>query len=380
MRLAILTTGRQDWGLLRPLCAALRDDDRFDLVLLVGGMALRPEFGNTVESIRSLGFRVDAELDFDVTRKNAAAQAATAVELVAGVLRETHPDALVLLGDRFETAGAALAATLVSVPVIHLYGGEETEGAFDNSLRHSITKLSHLHLVSHAEHARRVRQMGENPEAIHVVGHLSFDNLTLESLPTRADIEDELGIELSPPVCLVTVHPSTLSDPSDENEADAVSAAINEIKATWVVTLPNADPGNEYIRRKFSFLAEGMENVVAVEALGESKYFGLLRLCDVVLGNSSSGFTEAPAFGVPTVNVGDRQKGRVRSESIVDVPSCSASVVSEVRRALLANSRRRETERSLFSIKHSIAQKILAILADFVPPNPPRKRFHDLAT
>ena len=131
MRLAVLTTGRQDWGLLRPVCSALRDDDRFDLALLVGGMALRREFGNTVEEIRSLGFHVDAELDFDVARKDAAAQTAAAVELVAAALRETQPDALVLLGDRFETAAAALAATIEGIPIVHLFGGEETEGAFE---------------------------------------------------------------------------------------------------------------------------------------------------------------------------------------------------------------------------------------------------------
>lgn len=333
-RLAVLTTGRQDWGLLRPLCAKLNGDPEFNVQILAGGMALAPAFGRSVDRIRSQGFAVARELPWDVERDPVWDQCAAATTAVGNVLQELEPDALVLLGDRFETAAAALAATVVNTPIAHLYGGEETVGAIDNALRHSITKLSHLHLAAHPDYARRIVQMGEDPSTVHVVGSLGVENILRMPPVPRGILEDRVGCALVDPIGLVTVHPTTLSASSKDVVVDVVIEAMEKVEATWVVTLPNADPGHASIRRKLTALAARNDKVVAVEALGEELYIGLMRESRVVLGNSSSGMTEAPALGIPTVNVGNRQQGRLRFPSIVDVPPRGGEVIEAVRRIL----------------------------------------------
>lgn len=373
-RLAVLTTGRQDWGLLRPLCAALRDDDRFDLLLLVGGMALRPEFGNTVAEIRGLGFRVDAELDFGVVQGSAAAQTAAAVDRVAAALRELRPDALVLLGDRFETAGAALAATVETVPIVHLFGGEETEGAFDNSLRHAITKLSHLHFVAHDDYARRVVQMGEDPGSVQVIPNLGTWHLEGLKLPDRIELEGSLNMPLVDPIVLVTVHPTTLAA-DGEDELSAVVSAIRDIDATYILTLPNTDPGAGRIRDALVGLAGDRPRLKVVEALGESRYIGLMSISSVVLGNSSSGMIEAPALGVTTINVGDRQKGRVRYPSIKDVSSKAEEVKEALLAVIMAGSSGPSEHDDETRKPNASPLVVVETLACWNPPVPPRKRF-----
>lgn len=378
LRLAVLTTGRQDWGLLRPLCEGLAGDQSFELLLIAGGMACSKAHGCVLDQILDEGFEVAAEIRWPVGDTDAAVQASRALELVAAELRRIKPDALILLGDRFETASAALAATLELVPLVHLYGGEETEGAFDNSLRHCITKLSHLHFVSHKTYARRVIQMGEHPQRVHVVGSLGVDNALNARKSSRVELEARLGIQLKHPVGVVTLHPTTLARSSDPVELHAVIAAIESFPATWIVTLPNADPGGEAIRNAFLSLAERQPNVVAVSALGDKHYLGLVGLADFVLGNSSSGMTEAPAFRVPTINVGDRQRGRLRCASILDVPPEAADVLAAVEHCLTPEFRRIVDDMPQLFWGVSAVARILAILRAWRPPEPPRKVFADL--
>ena len=326
MRLAVLTTGRQDWGILRSTCLALRDQ----VILLAGGMHNEPRFGSTVEQLVADGFTPErlrwAEHD-DVQR-----QAADALRLVGEALEHHRPDALLLVGDRFETAAAALAATLARVPIVHLHGGEETEGAFDNALRHAITKLAHLHLTAHERYAQRVIAMGEDPANVHVVGAPGLDNLRRDDLATRAELETFLGMTLAPPVVLVTLHPATLGG-SPEAEATAMLAAMDRVDATYVITLPNVDPGAAAIRERLVAAARAPRRVAA-EALGERRYFGLMRCCDAMLGNSSSGLIEAPVLQLPVVNIGDRQKGRLREPNVIDVAADADAIVAALGRAL----------------------------------------------
>lgn len=378
LRLAVLTTGRQDWGLLRPLCELLQPDRAFELLLIAGGMACSHAHGNVVGQIRGQGFELAAELAWPVEGTDAPAQAARALEMVASTLSRLEPDALVLLGDRYETAAAALAATLAKVPIVHLYGGEETEGAFDNSLRHCITKLSHLHLVSHEVYANRVIQMGENRQNVHVVGSLGVDNALSARRPSQADLEQRLGIQLKHPLGVVTLHPTTLADSKRLVELQAVVAVIEKFPATWVVTLPNADPGGEVIRSAFLELAERRQNIVAVSALGDEDYLGVMSSADFVLGNSSSGMTEAPALRVPTINVGDRQRGRLRCVSILDVPPDVTAVMTAIERCLTPEFRRVVREMPPPYGGGGVASRVLAVLKDWNPPEPPRKVFEDL--
>lgn len=372
MTIAVLTSGRQDWGILRSTCGALRDDPGFDLLLLVGGMHCADRFGRTEQLVTEEGFQIDERMDWVTGREDQAhAQAALALEMVGAALARRAPDALLLVGDRFETAAAAIAATLALVPLVHLHGGEQTAGAFDNALRHAITKLSHLHLVSHPEHARRVAALGEDPATIHVVGAPGLDNLRRPDLATREELERHLGLELRPPVVVVSLHPTTLArDPGAE--LTAVTEAMDRCAATYVITLPNADPGNSELRAGLSAAARSPGRV-ASEALGERRFLGLLRIADAILGNSSSALIEAPALGLPAVNVGDRQKGRLRAASVIDAAPEAGAVAAALARALLPEARTGLLEMEAPFGDGRAAERILDILRQWRPPSPPVK-------
>jgi UDP-hydrolysing UDP-N-acetyl-D-glucosamine 2-epimerase len=377
-RVAVLTTGRQDYGPLRSTLLALRDDPRFELLLWAGGMHLPARFGRTVDRIRDDGLEVNAELELIGSASDPPGETARAVTTVAATIESQKPELLLLLGDRSETMSAGVAATLCRVPIAHLHGGEETEGAIDNAFRHALTKLSHLHLVSHESHARRVRQMGEDPDAVVVVGAPGLDNLYRTDLPTAASLAARLGIRLEAPIVVVTLHPATLGA-NPITEVAALSEAMDEVPATYVVTQPNADTGGDQIREFWKTWARGRSRVVVVDALGETVYWGLLRIASAVLGNSSSGIIEAPAAGLPVVNIGDRQAGRLRTAHVHDVAP-NPKAIEQALRACLAPGAT-ELFRSMPShyIPGAAAPRIVEALHDFRIPNPPRKRFRDLA-
>lgn len=374
-RIAVLTTGRQDWGILRSVCIAVDAHPDLELDLGAGGMHRSPAHGNTIADVRADGFApvaLDPWLpeDPDAPLPTPEAQAAGAMTAVGSWLRAGRPAALVLVGDRLETAAAALAATLAGVPIVHLHGGEQTFGAFDDALRHAITKLAHLHLVSHAEHRRRVIALGEDPATVHVIGAPGLDNLHRADLPDRAAIEERLGCDLAAPVVLVTVHPATL-EADGAATARAVAAAMAAVPATYVVTLPNADPGGDEVARTM-LAAAGATGGVAVAALGERAYWGLLRIAAAMLGNSSSGLIEASAVGLPVVNVGDRQAGRRRDENVIDAPADADAVAGALRRALDPAFRA-----GLPALEPPpdgrAGERAARIIAAWQPPIPPRK-------
>lgn len=374
--IAVLTTGRQDWGILHSTAVAIREHAGLELRLLVGGMHLAPRHGRTVDDIRDDGFEPAVELDWlggaDAGHDPpAAAQASAALGQVGAVLRADPPDALVLVGDRLETAAAALAATLERIPIVHLHGGEQTLGAFDDALRHAITKLSHLHLVSHPEHAARIVAMGEDPGSIHVVGAPGLDAAVRRDLPDRDALARDLGIPLEPPLVLVTVHPATL-EPDPSTAARAVVAAMEAVPATYVITLPNADPGGDEIRSMLLAAAE-RPGRVAVDALGERRYWALLRIADAMLGNSSSALIEAPAVDLPAVDVGERQAGRRAGANVHHVPAEATAVTEAVREALDPATRARVAAGRPPLADGRAGQRIADIIAAWRPSSPPRK-------
>ena len=372
--IAVLTTGRQDWGILHSTCVAIRAHPDLDLRLWVGGTHLSRRHGHTVDQVRADGFAPDAEFDWldGPDDPPADVQAAAALEATGGQLRRTPVDALVLAGDRFETAAAALAATVERVPIVHLHGGEQTLGAFDDALRHAITKLSHLHLVSNEEHARRVLALGEDPGSIRVVGAPGLDAAFRTDLPDRAQLEASLGVILVPPVVVVTVHPATLdADPS--GAAVAVAHAMEAVPATYVVTLPNTDPGASRVRDILLAAAAARPGSVAVEALGEARYWGLLRVADAVLGNSSSALVEAPAVALPAVNVGDRQAGRHREANVLDVVADGEAVAAALHGALTPAFRELAEAARPALADGRAGVRIADIIAAWHPSRPPRK-------
>ena len=371
--IAVLTTGRQDWGILHSTCAALRQHPDLELRLLVGGMHLADRYGHTVDQVRADGFEPAAELDW-LGRDDppASEQAARALAAIGATLEAAPPDALLIVGDRFETAAGALAATLARVPIAHLHGGEQTAGSFDDQLRHAITKLSHLHLVSDPEHARRVERLGEDPATIHVVGAPGLDAARRADLADRSELETALGIPLDrAPLVLVTIQPVTL-DADPAGIARPIIAAMDRVPATYVMTLPNADPGAAAIRAAV-LAASGGERRVAVEALGERRYWGLMRIADAMLGNTSSALIEAPAFGLPAVDVGDRQAGRARGPNVIHAEADATAIATALRRAIDPETRAQvRGTRDPLADGH-VGQRIVDIISGWHPAIPPRK-------
>ena len=365
-RIAALTTGRQDWGILRSTCGLLAADSGFDLRLLAGGMHLSQKFGGTIADVVVDGFEPAERLAW-ADEDDASKQAGVALGAVARALRRQGPEALILVGDRFETAAAAIAATLERVPLVHFHGGEESAGAIDNAFRHAISQMSQLHFVSHEAHADRLRSMGIAPASIHVVGAPGLDNLWRQDTPDAAAVEARLGLGLKPPVVVVTVHPATAGHGSDDADVRAVCAAMDDVDATYVITLPNTDPGHTTVREALENAAR-REKRVAVEALGARFYWGVLRHAQALLGNSSSAIIEGGALGLPAVNVGERQEGRLRGGNVIDVKADAASVAQALRQALspdfLASVRRAPAP---FGDGHS-GEKIVHVLRTWRPP------------
>lgn len=359
---------------MRSSLLALRSHRFIRSEIWAGGMHLSPVFGETLKMIEADGLTVSRRLPFLGDSPDVVAESSRALATVGAALAEAKPDALMLLGDRTETLAAAVAAAIAGVPLVHLHGGEETEGAVDNACRHALTKLAHLHLVSHEVHARRVAQMGESAESIVVVGAGGLDNYYRDDLPDRPALERMLGMQLVDPVVLVTLHPTTLGGDSGA-EVRALTQAMGQVNASYVLTLPNADAGASAIREQFISWGRGRERVVVVEALGERNYWGLLKLAAAVLGNSSSGVLEAPATGTWTVNVGDRQLGRMRYGRVLDVPADSTSIAAALVRALARG--RGETPAEGYP-EGPAWPRILSALEKWDVPVPPRKRFVDL--
>jgi len=334
-RVAVLTTGRQDWYLLRPVVVALMDSPGLDCVVIAGGM-----HGRDGAIPRELdGIAVAAQVPALPEGDGDAAVARCAgrtTEQVAVALVTLAADALLVLGDRTETLAGALAATCLRLPIVHVHGGEETAGAIDNACRHAISKLAHLHCVVHASYRERLLAMGET--WIEVTGAPGIDLLLATALPGRAELERDLGAALVDPVLLLTHHPTTLGgiDPVVEAEAvlDGVVGALGHRAATIVATRPNLDVGGLAIDRVLRSRAGIDRRFILANDLGSRRYWGLMALATAVVGNSSSGLLEAPCFDVPTVNVGDRQRGRLRIHRVLDCPAEASAVAAAISQAL----------------------------------------------
>ena len=339
-RIAVVTTSRADYGLLYWVLRELERDPRVRLQLVVTGMHFSREHGSTYRRIRADGFVPAAEVRVDVGAGTEEDIARSTGRMTFARLR---PELVVVLGDRYELLPVASVATLFRVPIAHLHGGEATEGLIDEAVRHAVTKLSHLHLVAARPYAERVRAMGEEPWRIRVVGTPGLDHLRRTPLPPLAETLARIGLPIHDrrPLVLVTYHPVTLQAGQAARQARALARALAAVPARLVVTAPNADPEYRPIIRALSTLTRSRSEVRFVADLGSAGYLSLLKHADVMVGNSSSGLTEAPSFGLPVVNVGDRQRGRLRAANVIDVEPTAASIGRGVRRALSPAFRRR---------------------------------------
>ena len=331
MKIAVVTGTRAEFGLLSGLMKLIDDSPKLDLQTVVTGTHLLPEFGRTVDAITEAGFEIAAEVA-SVTNANTGADVARQVGAGTSEFTDAFisldPDAVVLLGDRYEILAAAIAAFFLEIPIVHIHGGEVTNGAFDDTIRHAVTKFASVHCVAHGDYAARVIQLGEQPETVHVVGALGIDQLSMTGLKTRAQLEENLGIALSDSVFLVTYHPVTNGVSDALTEVSALVAALEAIaEATVIFTMPNADPDHQVIVDVLRGAADrNPGRWLFSESLGQENYWSVMALATAVVGNSSSGILEAPSFRTATLNIGPRQDGRKFAQSVVSCPPTQAAI------------------------------------------------------
>ena len=338
-KVCVITGSRAEYGHIQWLMKDIKDDPRLQLQIIITGMHMEPAFGNTYQEIEQDDHVIDRKIPVNETDDSVdgiATSMAMALRNIAVALTELSPDIVVLLGDRFEVMAAAQAAMLNRIPIAHLHGGETTEGAMDESMRHSITKMSHLHFVAAEDYRRRVIQLGESPERIFNFGAPGLCALNRTVLPNREQLEQSINFELGENYFLVTYHPVTLSDDDEITGISNLLAALDNFKEfKIVITAVNADIGNKSISDAYKkFVSRNNDRVLLVDNLGHQRYLSALKYSSVCLGNSSSGIIEAPALNVPTVNIGIRQKGRLRAESVIDCDDSKEGILDALHQAL----------------------------------------------
>lgn len=336
-KICLITGTRAEWGLLSGLAKRLCREPDIMLQIVATNMHLSAKYGHTIDEIRAFGFEVDAEIPMlddeavSCAKENVRAMGREMLGL-ADVFAKLKPDLVVILGDRYEMLVAASAALIFGIPIAHLYGGERTEGAFDDSIRHAITKMSALHFTSTAEYRNRVIQMGEHPERVFFVGAIGCENIRLGECMSRADLEQSLGFKITDKCFLITYHPVTLNVKNGSFLVQNLISALETFPDYKIlITHPNSDKGCDEILSAFKAFAGAQQGrVKLVSSLGVHRYLSAIPLMKAVIGNSSSGLIEVPSFGIPTVNIGPRQEGRTRGLSVID----SAEDASSIRRAI----------------------------------------------
>ena len=344
-KICVVTGTRADYGLLYWLMKEIDADPALCLQLIVTGAHLEPRFSHTVDVIEADGFTIDARVPIDLSDDSAVGIATSmglALSGIAKAITDLKPDIVVVLGDRFEILSAAEAAMLCRIPIAHIHGGEATEGLIDEPIRHAITKMSQLHFATAEPYRRRIIQMGEQPDSVFTVGAPGLDNIARLTLLDREALGANLNLSLEQGYFLVTYHPVTLSG---DDPGEAVTNLIKALdlfpEKKIILTGVNADPGNSEIDRLFSSYARNNSaRVHSAVSLGQIRYLSAMKHADVIVGNSSSGLIEAPAFGVPTVNIGERQRGRLKADSVIDCASNEAAIADALTKALSPSHRK----------------------------------------
>lgn len=381
-KVCVVTATRAEYGLLYWLLLALRDDPKIELQLVVTGAHLSPLHGLTVRGIEADGFAIAARVTMLLHEDDAVGVTKSlglATLGFADAFARLSPDVLVLLGDRYETLGAAQAALIARIPIAHIHGGETTEGAIDDAIRHALTKMAHLHFVAAAPFRDRVVQLGEDPGKVWIVGALGLDNIARLPLLDRTALEAQLGLPLGKPSLLVTYHPATLAN---ENPAEAMQSlldAIDGLAETIILTGSNADTGSNAIREVAQhFASTRRERVLYAESLGALCYLSAMMHVDAVVGNSSSGLLEAPSMGTPTVDIGERQKGRLRAPSVIHCSAEAVAIKQAVMQVLSSGYREQAALKRTPYGKSGAADRIATILREHPLEGLLLKRFNDM--
>lgn len=337
-KICIVTGTRAEYGLLTNLMKQIQSEEGFQLQLVVTGMHLSPEFGSTYKQIELDGFRIDEKVEMLLSSDTASGVVKSmglAMIGFADVFERLMPDLIVVLGDRFEILAVAQTALVMNIPIAHISGGEITEGAIDDSIRHAITKLSSLHFPANDEYKRRIIQLGEQPNRIFVVGDPGVENIRKMNYASQFELEDYFGFNLSK-LFLITFHPTTLEPSMAKSQLTELFLALDEFKDYNIIfTKSNADSDGRIINEMIDeYTAKNDTRVKSYFSLGQKRYLSTLKIAKVVIGNSSSGIVEAPVLSVPTVNIGNRQKGRLKAESIIDCDIMKDKIVAAISQAI----------------------------------------------
>lgn len=337
-KISILTATRAEYGLLSTVIKKLMKEPEIDVRVVVTGMHLSTEFGLTYREIEADGVPIDRKIEMLLSSDTPASitkSMGVAMMGFADYFAELKPDALMVLGDRYETLAVCVAAMNERIPIFHLHGGEITEGAIDDAIRHCITKLSYLHFTSTEEYRKRVIQLGEGPERVFNVGALGVENALNSEMMSRKELADSLDWDLGDKYAVLTFHPVTLEENTAEKQITELLNAIREFQdIKFIASKANADAGGRIINEELEKYSLRNEHLKCFESLGMKRYLSALKEAEFVIGNSSSGIIEAPAFGIPTVNIGDRQKGRVRGETVIDCGTAKDEIAYSIKKAL----------------------------------------------
>jgi GDP/UDP-N,N'-diacetylbacillosamine 2-epimerase (hydrolysing) len=382
-KVCVVTGTRAEFGLLRWLMQAIQNCDDLSLQVVATGTHLSPEFGYTYQEIEDAGFQIDVKVEMLLSSDtNSSITKSMGLGLIgfADAYERLAPDILIVLGDRFEIFAATSAAMIAGIPIAHLHGGETTEGAFDESIRHSITKMSHLHFVAANEYRRRVIQLGESPDRVFDVGGMGIDAIKRLELLTREELERKLDLSFGEKSLLITFHPVTLEGSSSSvSQMEEVLAVLGKFHDTSLIfTMPNADSGGRVLSARVQKFVDNNPNAKVFTSLGQLQYFSCLAQVDGVVGNSSSGLLEAPAFKIGTINIGDRQKGRLKAESIIDCEPDYDSIIAAFDTLYSI-----QFQASLSGVlnpygKGGATESIVKVLVEYPLENIRKKRFHNL--
>ena len=370
-RIGIMTGTRAEYGLLKPLMQEINKDNDLELYLIVSGMHLSPEFGMTYQEIEEDGFQMNAKVEMLLSSDSPAGISKSIGLGVIGFADEFQRadlDMLILLGDRYEALSAAICAMVMRIPIAHLHGGELTEGAIDEGIRHSITKMSYLHFTSTEQYRNRVIQLGENPERVFYVGALGVENIKKINLMTKEELERSIHFEIDENTVIVTYHPVTLENNTVEEQfLNLLKVLDRNPKIRMIFTKANADTNGRIVNELIDkYAAQNSERACAFMSLGQKRYLSALKYCRIVIGNSSSGIIEAPSFGKPIINIGDRQKGRICADSVINCGYTQQEIQQAMETALTEEFENKARNCRNPYEKENTAANIISVIKDYL--------------
>lgn len=370
-RIGIMTGTRAEYGLLKSLMQEINKDNDLELYLIVSGMHLSPEFGMTYKEIEEDGFEINAKVEMLLSSDSPAGISKSIGLGVIGFADEFQRadlDMLILLGDRYEALSAAISAMVMRIPIAHLHGGELTEGAIDEGIRHSITKMSYLHFTSTEQYRNRVIQLGENPERVFCVGAIGVENIKKINLMTKEELERSIHFEIDENTVIVTYHPVTLENNTVEEQfLNLLEVLDRNPKIRMIFTKANADTNGRIVNELIDkYAAQNSERACAFMSLGQKRYLSALKYCRIVIGNSSSGIIEAPSFGKPIINIGDRQKGRICADSVINCGYTQQEIQQAMETALTEEFENKARNCRNPYEKENTAASIISVIKDYL--------------